>query len=347
MLIHTRRWAFDSKSKGRGGNEHLFSHPFLVSLTMFFGEFLCLFTLKLLRLYYRTKQTPEDVWPSFVIKSSNYNPLVFALPAVCDVVASSITFLSLDVINVYRFQMLKGFVIIFTGVLSTAFLRRNINGFQWLGIGLITSSFIISGLPYSLSDADARVNRTSTGELLLIIAMIINATQNVMEELLVTRYNVPALEVVGWEGFFGSVVMAIVIIPMNYINDVFKSPIDVIEDTVDAFIQMSNNWQIGIGLLFVTISFSFSNFAGVSITKEESATTRTVMDTIRIFTVWIYSLIFGAVVFQSMQAVGFFVFIVGICLYNNVVIRPIFSSLISSSSRNSQIDPVDAGRESP
>ena len=40
----------------------------------------------------------------------------------------------------------------------------------------------------------------SLGDLLIIMAQIIVATQMVYEQKFVMRYNVPALQAVGWEG---------------------------------------------------------------------------------------------------------------------------------------------------
>lgn len=39
-----------------------------------------------------------------------------------------------------------------------------------------------------------------TGDLLIIMAQIIAAVQMVYEEKFVTRYSIPAMQAVGWEG---------------------------------------------------------------------------------------------------------------------------------------------------
>jgi hypothetical protein len=70
------------------------------------------------------------------------------------------------------------------------------------------------------------------------------------------------------------------------------------------------------------ISISFFNFAGISVTKQISATTRTVLDSVRTFVIWIFSLAIGWQKFSPIQMAGFFVLILGMFLYNNVIIRP-------------------------
>jgi len=43
------------------------------------------------------------------------------------------------------FQMLRGSVIIFTGILSVLFLKRKLWAFEWLGMGLVTVGLAIVG----------------------------------------------------------------------------------------------------------------------------------------------------------------------------------------------------------
>jgi len=43
------------------------------------------------------------------------------------------------------FQMLRGSVIIFTGILSVLFLKRKLWAFEWLGMGLVTIGLAIVG----------------------------------------------------------------------------------------------------------------------------------------------------------------------------------------------------------
>jgi len=94
------------------------------------------------------------------------------------------------------------------------------------------------------------------------------------------------------------------------------------EDAIDGFYQIGNNWQVAFGIIGTVISISFFNFAGISVTKQISATTRTVLDSIRTFIIWIFSLSIGWQKFSAIQMAGFFVLILGMFLYNNVLIRP-------------------------
>ena len=71
------------------------------------------------------------------------------------------------------------------------------------------------------------------------------------------------------------------------------------------------------------ISIAFFNFSGISVTKEISATTRMVLDSIRTFVIWMVTLGIGWQAFQWMQIIGFLLLLCGMCLYNEVIIVPL------------------------
>lgn len=106
--------------------------------------------------------------------------------------------------------MLRGALIIFTGLLSVAFLQRKLKVYEWTGIAFVIGGLVIVGLSDFLTkppDGSKGMNSIITGDLLIIMAQIITATQMVVEERFVGSRNVSALEAVGWEGFFGFVTM--------------------------------------------------------------------------------------------------------------------------------------------
>merc|ERR1719347_1761083 len=70
-----------------------------------------------------------------------FNPLIFLPPALCDMTATSLQYIGLTLTYASSFQMLRGAVIIFTGILSKIFLRRSLAWFKWTGM-----LFVIGGL---------------------------------------------------------------------------------------------------------------------------------------------------------------------------------------------------------
>lgn len=81
----------------------------------------------------------------------------------------------------------------------------------------------------------------------------------------------------------------------------------------------------GIG---ITISISFFNYCGLSVTRNISATSRSTIDTCRTLFIWIFSLAFGWEHFSWLQVVGFIVLIYGTFVFNDVVILPGFEHRI-------------------
>ena len=304
---------------------------------MFIGEFSCLLAFRAAYLYYERKGVPEDERPTFVTGSRDYNPLIFVTPAVCDLVATTTMYIGLNLTYASSFQMLRGALIVFTGLLSVAFLNRKLKGYEWLGIAFVIAGLCIVGVADMLSGKEEgthrAVNKMITGDLLIILAQVIAATQMVVEEKFVSSRNVSALEAVGWEGLFGATIMSVLLIPFYYIyvgNDIFTNPGGQIEDAIDGFVQIGNNWQVAFGVFGTIISISFFNFSGISVTKEMSATTRTVLDSIRTFVIWGFSLAIGWQSFSAIQLLGFIVLMFGMFLYNNVIIRPFVLRVLNS-----------------
>ncbi|XP_026683786.1 LOW QUALITY PROTEIN: BTB/POZ domain-containing protein 7-like [Diaphorina citri] len=183
------KWADYLEAVGADGKLRKFDHPFFQSCSMFLGELLCLLAFKAIYSYYVYKQdTLADV-RELVRGNRNFSPLLFIPPAMCDMVATSLMYIGLNLTYPSSFQMLRG-------------------------------------------------------DMLIVMAQIITAVQMIYEEKYVTKLDIPALQAVGWEGFFGLVILGALQIPFYYIY-VGKPFADnargTLEDFPDAFVQLSNN----------------------------------------------------------------------------------------------------------
>ena len=96
------------------------------------------------------------------------------------------------------------------------------------------------------------------------------------------------------------------------------------------------------------ISIAFFNFAGISVTKEMSATTRMVLDSVRTLVIWVVSMAIGWQSFYYLQLIGFCILLTGMMLYNDIIILPTIKLILSrvgvmQSQENNDRDPlVDA-----
>nr|CAG4651781.1 EOG090X051P [Triops cancriformis] len=287
-------WADQIKSKNSVGNEDYFDHPFLQACTMFIGEMLCLVAFKVIFAYRKYKNRNEDIAPLLARSENvNWNPIIFLPPALLDMLATSIMYVGLNLTFASSFQMLRGAVIIFTGLLSVAFLGRVLSVREWIGMFVVILGLSVVGA------SDFLFGNSNSDEYPI---------NNVIT------------------GIFGFITLSLLLVPMYYIpvGPPFNhNPREVLEDALDGLIQISNSYLLITAITGTIISIAFFNFAGVSVTKELSATTRMVLDSVRTLVIWVASLALRWQSFYPLQILGFTLLICGMCVYNNVIIVPL------------------------
>ncbi|XP_043235270.1 solute carrier family 35 member F6-like isoform X1 [Amphibalanus amphitrite] len=322
------KWADQLKSINSVGELVHFNHPFLQATSMFVGEFSCMYAFFMFYFIFKHKGGEERVQASTLTGGNRqFNPLIFLPPAMCDMIATSTMYVGLNLTYASSFQMLRGSVIVFTGLLSMFCLGRKLNARQWAGIVFVIIGLAIVGVSDFLlpSDEDYDTSNVILGDALIIAAQVVVACQMVIEERFVSSANVPPLMAVGCEGLFGFVVLSILLFPMYHIhvNSTFSSsPEYRLEDALDAFYQLGNNWQLSLAFSGTIISIAFFNFAGISVTKEINATTRMVLDSVRTLVIYLVSLALGWQDFQYLQPIGFVILLIGMSVYNDVIITP-------------------------
>uniref|UniRef100_A0A914EKX5 Solute carrier family 35 member F6 n=1 Tax=Acrobeloides nanus TaxID=290746 RepID=A0A914EKX5_9BILA len=196
-------------------------------------------------------------------KIPKFNPFIFLPPALCDVIATSLSYTGLNLTTASSYQMLRGAVIIFTGLLSVAFLRMRLQGYRWIGMLLVTLGLVIVGVTDIVYDDDPTddVNGIITGNLLIIMAQIIVAIQMVTEQKFLLQYDVPPLLAVGLEGLFGLTILSILMVPMYFIHvpaTFSKNPFHRLEDIIYAFQEMREK-PIVVVALMLTVDKKLEN----------------------------------------------------------------------------------------
>ncbi|XP_049830054.1 solute carrier family 35 member F6 [Schistocerca gregaria] len=328
----TTKWADRMTAKGSDGVERKFDHPFVQSCAMFLGEMLCLLAFEIIScIYYSRTENVEE--PSILRGRRDYNPFVLLPPALCDMVATSVMYIGLNLTNASSFQMLRGAVIVFVGIFSRIFLHRILSIREWIGILFVILGLVVVSLSDLGSDSSGSTGGTTNvilGDVLIIGAQVIAATQMVLEEKFVSGLDIPPMQAVGWEGVFGLVIMGLLQIPFYYIHvppPFSDNASSSLEDVPDAFAQMADNNLILVALLGTVVSIAFFNFAGISTTKEISATTRMILDSVRTLVIWIGSVSFRWQSFHYLQVIGFIILLLGMCLYNNILVPQAFNKI--------------------
>jgi drug/metabolite transporter (DMT)-like permease len=182
--------------------------------------------------------------------------------------------------------MLRGAVVIFTGIFSYLFLHRRLRPFEWFSLVCVVLGVAIVGLssvlfpqtrPGATSEDEALDWSSFAGVLLVLGAQIFTATQFVVEEKILSRYHVTPLKAVGLEGSFGmvSVLGALPILHVLFRDQ--STYFDMVQGFHD-FFDHPGVWQTGIA---ISLSIAFFNWFGLSITHTVSATARSTIDASR------------------------------------------------------------------
>jgi drug/metabolite transporter (DMT)-like permease len=226
---------------------------------------------------------------------TDINPLLLAIPACFDIVASTLMNIALTMVAASVYQMLRGIIIVITAGMSIIFLKAKLYRHHWTAIALICIGAIMVGCAalFFKTDEEKLHPETETkplGIILLIIAQLFAGGMFIVEEKLLGDYYLDPLKVVGLEGMWGLIIYAILLPIFQYIpcGIVDLSPYGVLEDTNLAFLEFGTN--IYLVLLSIGVCFSISGFNsfGVAVTKNASAAQRSTIDTSRTVLIWIF-----------------------------------------------------------
>ncbi|KAJ1932343.1 hypothetical protein GGF37_007089, partial [Kickxella alabastrina] len=255
------------------------------------------------------------------------------VPAVCDLMGTTLMNVGLFFTTPSVYQMLRGAVVIFSGVFSVLFLGHRLERFQIISLLLVVVGVTIVGLSnifspppqnYSLGETpdaiDANAWKATLGVILVLGAQVFTATQFVVEEKIIRRYHLTPLRAVGLEGSFGAVTVMAAIPVLHY--TIGRSHPGGYFDASEGFRQIVDNpavWQTSI---YIMLSIALFNFFGLSVTRYLSATSRATIDTCRTLFIWIISLALGWEAFSWIQVVGFVVLVYGTFVYNRVLSLP-------------------------
>ncbi|EFP79980.1 uncharacterized protein PGTG_05205 [Puccinia graminis f. sp. tritici CRL 75-36-700-3] len=286
-----------------------------------------------------------------VLQLVGLQKFVFWLPALFDICGTTLMNAGLLFVPVSVFQMIRGALPIWVGLFSIIFLNRHLSREKWISLAIITSGVALVGYAGSLQpqplqpsdqienhlvslaaiDSSEPGGKVVLGLFLIFFAQLFTASQFVIEEKIMCKYEVPPLEAVGLEGVFG-LITTIVGIPILHIfigsrpegrGGYFDARTGVEEVLSNPRIMWSS--------VAIAISIALFNFCGLAVTKSISATARSVIDTCRSVGIWAFSLAIGWESFSFLQLVGFIILVVGTFFFNQIVHYPTwFKRLIGS-----------------
>ncbi|KAG6919888.1 hypothetical protein DXG01_015596 [Tephrocybe rancida] len=293
---------------------------------------------------------------------TGWKVLLFWIPALCDLIATTLMNVGLIYTPVSIYQMTRGALVLFVGVFSVIFLHHRLwlyqlrhlvfsrlsslahDSLRWIsllivisGVGLVgysgslvsdiieapTFGSVINFLTTEDPKDEPELGLVLVGVFLILFAQIFTAVQYVVEEKIMERYSVAPLVAVGYEGLFGAISI-LLCIPVLAIPSISK---------LSPFFDLSRGWHQSVDNpavlwsgIATAISISFFNYFGLSVTRHVSATARSLTDTCRTLSIWIISLGLGWEHFlfpaSLLQVLGFALLVYGTFLFNNLVKVP-------------------------
>ena len=279
-------------SLGNEGTYHKFNHPLMQTWAMFVGETLCFMAYwicfhkssdaigadgadsesaqpKILSIGGEpasSAHTDSGLVAAAPTRPPAYSVWIFALPASLDLLASTLMGFALIFTYSSTYQMLRGSVVLFTALLSLLFLGRRLAGFQWTGLGILVTGLVLVGVSSVLAGVQrVQAPNPVLGNALIVCAQVIVAVQMVVEEHFLSKYQVPPMLFVGWEGVFGLAFSSALIVASYWIPG--WSTGGRLEDALDAFVQIKNSPVIAACFFGSMVAVAFFNYFGLTITK--------------------------------------------------------------------------------
>ncbi|KAG0256624.1 hypothetical protein BGZ95_005446 [Linnemannia exigua] len=257
--------------------------------------------------------------------------LLLWLPTLCDMTASTLMNVGLIYCAASVYQMLRGALVIFTGLLSVFFLGRRLLAYEWFALFTIVAGIATVGLASVITPATnnftdntepdseeaIKAAKAILGIFLVLFAQIFTATQFVVEEKFLSGYQIAPLRAVGYEGLFGTITV-LVAMPILHFTVGVSHP--------GSYFDLNAGWeqiktypQIWIPSIVMLFSISSFNFFGISVTKTICATSRSTIDSCRTLFIWAISLYLGWEKFIPLQVLGFALLVYGTFVFNGVI----------------------------
>ena len=253
------------------------------------------------------------------------------VPSLFDMAATTVMGYGLELIDVSIMQMLRGAMVVFATCFNIWFLKRKIRPYQWASVGVTVVALVLVGTSCLLGSAgDTSAEPWDVqllGCFLVIISTAIQASQIVVEDLLLSNIKAAPLQIVGMEGIWGTVVTCAICWPIiMYL--IPGSDHGAMEDIADTFYMFADNYLIVVFSIIYFISILFLNWSGMVVTQETSSVVRTIFEAVRTAAIWVVDLLIYYVfypysvygeswnTYSWLQLAGFILLIFGSQCYN-------------------------------
>jgi len=345
----TMKIQFTINSVDKNGDEKLFQKPWFGTLNMLSAMFLVLVVEQLFTgCTLCRKQTAQMVplLPDDLLankkesKTWSQKVLLVAFPAFFDLLATAFCCIGIMYIPASVWQMLRGSALVFCALLSVCFLKRKMYAFNLIGLAICVVGITTVGLANILgSNSEGADSGTGTdlattlyGMGLVLAGQLVQAAQVIAEEWLMKDVDLPAVQIIGFEGFWGLLMMMAIVYPLLWVL-----PGDDgghVEDPIDTAVMLSNSLPLITCVVTYLISCGTFNITGIQVTAALSAVHRMMLDASRTMVIWAFGLYvhycfdpnskFGESwnSYSYIQLVGFVILVTGQAIYGEVLKLP-------------------------
>ena len=266
------------------------------------------------------------------------------------------------------YQMTRGSVVFFSALFSVWFLGRRIERYKWFALFLVISGVAIvsiagvtgedptsedsprlpPAMPAPEPSLAVRISnvtrassihalRTTIGVGIISIAQIFAAAQFVLEESIMSRYPITPLELVGYEGVSGLIVIlsAQAIAHVTYGST--EHGRESVFDMRAGWHQITHDPRVYTASILMMATTGVYNYFALTVTRSLSATHRSTIDAFRTILIWMVGLGHGWESFKWLQLIGFTGLVFGNLLFNEVL-RPPTLRFVTAWSKGTEDD---------
>jgi Nucleotide-sugar transporter len=256
---------------------------------------------------------------------------LLAIPTFFDLIATILMNVGLLSVTASVYQMLRGAEMLFAALFAVVFLKRSLNKYHYSGIACCIAGITLVGTSSLMSGEGSATHAVDPAQILfgmtlIVASQAVQAAQITFEDFFMADMAIPPLKIVGYEGLFGTLTMALFLLPL-----VQRLPgtdgQGIHEDSYDTWHMIRNNPVIYRILILDMIALLLYNVAGMCVTGHLGAVFRTVLETTRTLFVWLVDLMLFYTPlgmgklgeswskYSWVQAAGFVVLVIGTVVY--------------------------------
>eukprot|EP00928_Gymnodinium_smaydae_P079224 TRINITY_DN63208_c0_g1_i1.p1 TRINITY_DN63208_c0_g1~~TRINITY_DN63208_c0_g1_i1.p1 ORF type:complete len:417 (+),score=49.58 TRINITY_DN63208_c0_g1_i1:177-1427(+) len=350
---------FSLHSVGIEGNDKVFSKPWYGTFNMLLAMALVLVTQQTFNGCQLCRQRTAKSIPlidnsdvsGHEQKGKSYacKAMLTSIPAFFDLVATVLGCMGVLYIPASIFQMLRASTMVFAAFFSVVCLKRKLIGPNYaglclcvVGVCMVSMANLMDGSgtsgdstksANSDDEGDSSMFLTLLGIGLTLAGQVVQAAQVIAEEWILKDVDLPPFEIIGYEGFWGILMMLIVGYPLLWVLP--GSDVGHVEDPVDTIVMIRNNPYLLLCFLTYLCSCATLNATGIAVTGALSGTMRMMLDALRTLGIWAFFLVVHLVdetspfgerftTWSWLQLGGFAVLVVGQAVYGEVLKLPCF-----------------------